>query len=92
MKDTISFAKIWDYSWEVFKDISTGAFTKNSSEHFLPMAYYTQIENKITNRAFLMNTELVAETDLTFSSLPILPRVRFYTCRNFIILKDKSAD
>jgi hypothetical protein len=32
IKDTFSFAKKWDYSWEVFKDERTGKFTKNNSE------------------------------------------------------------
>ena len=32
MKDTFSFAKKWDYSWEVFKDDSTGAFTRNDDQ------------------------------------------------------------
>jgi hypothetical protein len=45
MVDTFSFAKKWDYSWEVFKDDSTGTFTKNSDEPFLPSdtshLYYT---------------------------------------------------
>jgi len=29
MQDTFSFAKRWDYSWEIFKDDSTGEFTRN---------------------------------------------------------------
>lgn len=45
MKDTFSFANNWDYSWEVFKDESTGVFTKNSSQPLLPAdtahLYYT---------------------------------------------------
>jgi Family of unknown function (DUF6348) len=54
-------------------------------------AYYSQLENEITNREFLMDNELVIETDLIFNALPILPDIRFYSCRNFIILKDKAA-
>jgi len=54
--------------------------------------YYSQLDNEITNREFLMDNELVAETDMIFSSLPILPNVKFYSCRNFIILKDETAD
>lgn len=53
--------------------------------------YYSQLGNEITNREFLMDNEIVAETDLIFSDLPILPNVRIYSCRNFIILKDKAA-
>jgi hypothetical protein len=54
--------------------------------------YYSQLDNEITNREFLMDNELVAEADIIFSALPILPNVRFYSCRNFIILKDKASD
>jgi hypothetical protein len=36
MKNTFSFTNKWDYSWEVFKDDSTGEFTKNSSEPLTP--------------------------------------------------------
>ena len=54
--------------------------------------YYSQLDNEITNREFLMDNELVTETDIIFSALPIVPNVRFYSCRNFIILKDKAAD
>lgn len=54
--------------------------------------YYSQLDNEITNREFLMDNELVPETDMIFSTLPILPNVRFYSCRNFIILKNKAAE
>jgi Family of unknown function (DUF6348) len=54
--------------------------------------YYSQLDNEITNREFLMDNELVAETDIIFSTLPIFSNVRFYSCRNFIILKDKTAN
>ena len=33
MKDTFSFSKQWDYSWEVFKDDSTSEFTRNDDSH-----------------------------------------------------------
>lgn len=36
MKDTFSFAKQWDYSWEVFKDDSTGEFTRNNDQPLTP--------------------------------------------------------
>ncbi|MCC6287962.1 MAG: hypothetical protein IT249_08755 [Chitinophagaceae bacterium] len=32
IKDTFSFAKKWDYSWELFKDDSTGEFTRNDDQ------------------------------------------------------------
>lgn len=54
--------------------------------------YYCQLDKEITNREFLMDNELVSETDLIFNSLPILSNIRFYSCRNFIILKDKAAN
>lgn len=54
--------------------------------------YYSQLDKEITNREFLMDNELVAETDTIFNALPIIPNVRFYSCRNFIILKDNAAD
>jgi hypothetical protein len=54
--------------------------------------YYSQLANEITNREFLMDNELVADTNILFCALPILPNVRFYSCRNFIILKDKTTD
>ena len=54
--------------------------------------YYSQLDNEITNREFLMDNELIADTDVIFNSLPILPNIRFYSCRNFIILKNKAAD
>jgi len=36
MKDTFSFAKQWDYSWEVFKDDSTAEFTRNDDQSLTP--------------------------------------------------------
>ena len=54
-------------------------------------AYYSQMDNEITNREFLMDNELVAETDTIFKDLPILSNLTFYSCRNFIMLKDKAA-
>ncbi len=35
--------------------------------------YYSQLDNEITNRELLMDNELVAETDIIFKALPILP-------------------
>jgi hypothetical protein len=53
--------------------------------------YYSQSDSEITNREFLMDNDLVAETEAIFNALPILSNLRFYSCRNFIILKDKAA-
>lgn len=36
MKDTFSFAKQWDYSWEIFKDDSTGEFTRSDDQPLMP--------------------------------------------------------
>ncbi len=45
MRDTFSFANKWSYSWEIYKDDSTGEFIRNSSEPLLPSdtahLYYT---------------------------------------------------
>jgi hypothetical protein len=54
--------------------------------------YYSQVDNEITNREFLMDNELLSETNSIFNTLPIRPDIRFYSCRNFIILKDKTVD
>jgi hypothetical protein len=54
--------------------------------------YYSQLDYEITNREFLMDNELVTEASMIFSTLPILPKVRFYSCRSFIILKDNAAE
>lgn len=55
-------------------------------------SYYAQVGNEITVREFLMDNESVAETDVIFNTLPIIPNVKFYSCRNFIILKDKTTE
>ncbi len=36
MEDTFSFSKKWDYSWEVFKDDSTGEFSRNDDRPLKP--------------------------------------------------------
>jgi hypothetical protein len=54
--------------------------------------YYSQSDNEITNREFLMDNELVAETDTIFGRLPILSNTKFYSCRCFIILRDKATN
>ena len=53
--------------------------------------YYSQLDNEITTREFLMDNELVADADTIFKDLPILPNVKFYSCRNFIVLIDKAS-
>ena len=51
MKDTFSFAKQWDYSWEVFKDDSTGEFTRNDDQSLTPAdtAHFFYTANCLTN-------------------------------------------
>lgn len=39
-----------------------------------------------------MDNDLIPETDEIFTALSILPNLQFYSCRNFIVLKDKAAD
>jgi len=36
IKDTFSFAKQWNYSWEVLKDDSTGEFARNDDQSLTP--------------------------------------------------------
>jgi hypothetical protein len=36
MKDTFLFAKQWNYSWDIFKDDSTGEFTRNDDQILKP--------------------------------------------------------
>lgn len=51
MKDTFSFAKQWDYPWEVFKDESTGEFTRNDDQTLIPAdtAHLFYTANCLTN-------------------------------------------
>lgn len=51
MRDTFSFAKQWDYSWEVFKDDSTGEFTRNGGQAITPAdtAHLFYTANCLTN-------------------------------------------
>lgn len=48
-------------------------------------SYYSQQDGKITVREFLMNNE-PKDAEVIFSSLPTVPNVKFYSCRNFILL------
>ena len=49
-------------------------------------SYYCQGEANITEREFLMDNE-AKNAALIFSTLPIMPNVKFYSCRNFILLR-----
>lgn len=50
-------------------------------------SYYSQLEANITEKEFLMDNE-AKNADLIFSTLPIMPNVKFYSCRNFILLRE----
>lgn len=54
--------------------------------------YYCQQENNITVREFLMDNELLPDSDEIFKSLPIIPRITFLSCRNFIMLEDNTSN
>ena len=50
-KDKFSFAKNWDYSWDIFKDDSTGQFSRNDGEPITPTdtAHLFYTANCLTN-------------------------------------------
>lgn len=50
--------------------------------------YYCQWNKEITEKEFLMDNEVISNTDVIFSQLPIIPGVQYYSCRNFIVLKE----
>lgn len=50
-------------------------------------SYYFQLEANITEKEFLMDNE-AKNADLIFSTLPTMPNVKFYSCRNFILLRE----
>lgn len=50
-------------------------------------SYYCQFEANITEKEFLMDNE-AKNADLIFSTLPIIPNVNFYSCRNFVLLRE----
>jgi hypothetical protein len=51
-------------------------------------SYYCQLDGEITEREFLMNNE-PKDGEMIFSTLPTIPKVKFYSCRNFILLVEK---
>lgn len=50
-------------------------------------SYYSQWEATITEKEFLMDNE-AKNADVIFSTLPIIPNVKFYSCRNFVLLRE----
>ncbi len=53
-------------------------------------AYYSQYENEISTREFLMDNQLLDNTDDIFKNIPVIPKVKFFSCRLFITLRDSS--
>lgn len=52
-------------------------------------SYYNQVDNKIEEREFLMDNEPL-DAQKIFESLPLIPGVHFYSCRNFIVCRNKE--
>lgn len=75
---------------QFFKSIEQGIHAQKLTNrlHWF-RSYYSQLNDEITNREFLMDNDVVKDTDNIFRSLPIMPQVKFYSCRNFIVLKKK---
>jgi hypothetical protein len=48
-------------------------------------SYYCQVNANITEKEFLMDNE-AKNADLIFTTVPLMPNVNFYSCRNFILL------
>jgi hypothetical protein len=53
-------------------------------------SFYLQHNNEITFSEFLMDNEIIMGENPFSKTIPILPDVDYYSCRNFIILKQKS--
>ncbi|GAA4311037.1 DUF6348 family protein [Mucilaginibacter gynuensis] len=49
--------------------------------------FYTQQKDQISSTEFLMDNHSVDNAGLIFASVPIIPGVEFYSCRNFMILR-----
>jgi hypothetical protein len=50
-------------------------------------SYYCQLEVNTIEKEFLMDNE-AKNAELIFGTLPIMPNVKFYSCRNFILLRE----
>ena len=51
--------------------------------------YYLQSKDEIAANEFIMDNEDITSATPAFSSIPIIPGIEFFSCRNFIILKKK---
>jgi hypothetical protein len=74
---------------QFFKSIEQGIHAQKLTNklHWF-RGYYSQFENVITTKEFLMDNEVVKNTDEVFNLLPVIPEIKFYSCRNFIILRN----
>lgn len=52
--------------------------------------YYFQLDNEIAGREFLMDNTELTEAGMIFNAIPVIPGIKFYSCRNFIVLKNKT--
>ncbi|MGI4874033.1 MAG: DUF6348 family protein [Janthinobacterium lividum] len=60
--------------------------TLNNRLHWF-RGYYCQVDDRITVREFVMDNGPMSTANGIFRSLPAIPDVKFYSCRNFIVLK-----
>jgi hypothetical protein len=71
---------------QFFQSIEQGIRAQQlSNELHWFRSYYCQWNEKITEKEFLMDNE-VMDANMILGKLPILPDVQFYSCRNFIVL------
>ena len=73
-----------------FNAITTGIVsqTLNNNLHWF-RGFYSQYNNEITITEFTMDNENITSSNPLFSSIPVIPDIEFYSCRNFIILTRK---
>ncbi len=53
--------------------------------------FYYQTQREITIKEFIMDNYPIDSLNNVFDSLPIIPNVDFFSCRTFIVLKEKST-
>ena len=54
--------------------------------------YYSQLDDRISTMEFLVENVLHDDTEKIFSTIPIIPQTKFYSCRVFIVLKNMDFD
>jgi len=52
-------------------------------------SYYVQNNDAIAASEFIMDNSAVVDGDRKFLDLPVIPHAEFFSCRNFIILKQQ---